>query len=119
MRTEQEEAAALLKIKQTIAPDVEVLLEQFVQLLSDLPGDRIDPACFGGIGNLIVKLLEERAPQIPEASRWGYAYAVADLLRERLLERSTVQSLSRGDGDDDADEQQHGDGLPADENAKH
>jgi hypothetical protein len=49
----------------------------------------LDPAIYGGIGNLLVETLQTTAPQLSEAMRWAMPLAVCELLRDRMRARVT------------------------------
>jgi hypothetical protein len=82
MNTAEQEA--LSQIKETLLPHVGEQIDQFCQLFADVPDTDLEPAIYGGLGNLLVKTIEQTSPQISEAMRWSLSYAVCDLLRERM-----------------------------------
>jgi hypothetical protein len=106
VNVEQEEA--LTSIKKALLPHVGELLDGFAELLGDLPPEDIDPAIYGGVGKTLVATLEQTAPQLSEAARWSYSYAVCEMLRERL-KRTTAPMIAPSEQreDDDGDKQEH------------
>jgi hypothetical protein len=79
-----EQELALSSIKDALRPHVGTPLDEFAELLADVPEFDLDPAIYGGVGRLLVETLQQTQPQLSDSMKWAMSFAFCELLSERI-----------------------------------
>jgi hypothetical protein len=82
-RKPQQRQNALLQIQGMLKPQAGPLLDEFAEMLVDVPDDDLDRE-INNIGYILMLALKRTAPTLSEAMQFGLPFAFAEMLGERV-----------------------------------
>jgi hypothetical protein len=82
-----EQQSALSYIQSAIKPHADDLLDQFAEMLADVPAHDLDRE-INNLGHILMLTLRGTAPDLSEATHYGLPFAFAEMLRERITRRA-------------------------------
>jgi hypothetical protein len=91
-RLTQEQCHAIDAIYDAL-PEAGPLLDEFANLLSDVPNDDLDRE-INNVGHVLMLTLKKTAPELSEAQHYGLPFAFIEKLRSRMRETTASKPRS-------------------------